>query len=216
MQLRVHVPAHPFIGQLLTICRDCNTPAPIFRSAVADLGRWLTYECCRDWLPVVETQVETPLEVVADAKLIDHTQPLAVVPVLRAGLALLEGALPLLPMARVYHIGLKRDEETLVAHCYLNKLPQKFEPGVRVLVLEPMLATGGTLLQVLKELYRRGADPQLVRVISVLAAAPALQKIAPLNPELAIYCAMIDEFLDDRAFIVPGLGDAGDRAFGTD
>ncbi len=216
MQLRVHVPPHPFIAQLLMLCRDRNTPTPVFRSAVADLGRWLTYECCRDWLPVIETQVETPLEVMADAKLIDHSQPIALVPILRAGLALLEGSSSLLPMAKIFHVGYRRDETTFEASCYLNRLPERFLPGTRVLILEPMLATGGTLLQVLQEIYARGADPTLVRVLSVICAAPALQKIGARHPNLAIYCAMIDEFLDDRNHIVPGLGDAGDRAFGTD
>jgi len=216
MQLRVHVPSHPFIAQLLTICRDKNTPTPVFRGAMADLGRWLTYECCRDWLPVATTQVETPLDVLAEAKVIDHTQPLAIVPVLRAGLALLEGAGALLPLARIYHLGYQRDETTHRATCYLNRLPERFAPGTRVLILEPMLATGGTLLQVLAELQGRGVDLALVRVIAVLAAGPALHKLSQQYPELVIYCAMIDEFLDDRCFIVPGLGDAGDRAFGTD
>jgi uracil phosphoribosyltransferase len=216
MQLRVHVPPHPFIAQLLTVCRDRNTPGPIFRSAVTDLGRWLTYECVRDWLPVVETAVETPLEVVTMGKLVDHTQPVALVPVLRAGLALLDGCAPLLPMANIYHVGYARDEETAVAHCYLNRLPARFAPQTRVLILEPMLATGGTVLQVLDEVLQRGVDPTFVRIISVIAAAPALQKIGAAHPKLAIYCAMIDEFLDDRQYIVPGLGDAGDRAFGTE
>ncbi len=216
MSLRVHVPPHPFISQLLMICRDKYTPTPVFRASVADLGRWLTYECCRDWLPMVETQVETPLELMADAKFIDHAIPIAVVPILRAGLALVEGAVPILPTARIYHVGFRRDEHTREAECYLDRLPQQFLPGTRVLILEPMLATGGTLMQVLDLLYARGADPTLIRVISVIAAAPALQRIGSKHPDLVIYCAMIDELLNDQAFIVPGLGDAGDRAFGTE
>ncbi|WP_287130036.1 uracil phosphoribosyltransferase [Candidatus Cyanaurora vandensis] len=215
MQLRVHVPAHPFIAQLLTICRDKNTPTPVFRAAVADLGRWLTYECCRDWLPVVETQVETPLGVLTEAKFVDHSQPIALVPVLRAGLALLEGCSPLLPTARIYHLGYRRDETTRQAQLYLNCLPPAFTPQTRILVLEPILATGGTLLQVLAQLAARGAMTEQIRIISVLASGPALHKLSQQHPKLVIYCAMIDEFLDDRCFIVPGLGDAGDRAFGT-
>lgn len=215
MALKIYVPPHPFIGNLLAICRDEHTPTPIFRSAVADLGRWLTYECVRDWLPIQEVGVRTPLDLMAPARIIDVTVPVVIVPILRAGLALLDGALPLLGGASIHHLGYARDEHTLEATCYLDRLPKRFAPETRVLVLEPMLATGGTMLSTLERLTERGANPELIRVVSVICAPPALQKLGLRYPSLTIYTAMIDEQLDDRGFIVPGLGDAGDRAFGT-
>jgi len=215
MALKIYVPPHPFIGNLLAVCRDEHTPTPVFRGAVADLGRWLAYECVRDWLPVIEVGVRTPLEVVAPAKVIDPTVPVALVPVLRAGLAMLEGVQPLLSAASVYHLGYARDEATLEANCYLDRLPKRFAEGTRVMVLEPMLATGGTILATIERLERAGADLEQIRILSVICAPPALQKLGLRYPQLVVYAAMIDEHLDERGFIVPGLGDAGDRAFGT-
>lgn len=198
----------------LAIARDADTPAVLFRTAMTELGRWLTYEAIRDWLPLLETTVQTPLSPCA-ATMIDPATPLAVVPILRAGLALLEGAHTVLPLAVTYHLGIVRNEATLEPHCYLNRLPQQFDPATRVLISEPMLATGGSILTALSELTQRGADPNLIRIISVVAAPPALQKIGATYPELQIYAATIDAGLNERGFIVPGLGDAGDRAFGT-
>jgi uracil phosphoribosyltransferase len=140
---------------------------------------------------------------------------MVVVPILRAGLALLDGAQALLPLASIYHIGFVRNEETLEANCYLNKLPEQFEPQTRVLITEPMLATGGTSMAALAELTQRGIDPAYVRIISVVAAAKALQKLSVAYPSLNIYTAAIDEHVNEKGFIVPGLGDAGDRTFGT-
>jgi uracil phosphoribosyltransferase len=140
---------------------------------------------------------------------------MAVVPILRAGLGLLEGAQTLLPLASIYHLGLVRDETTLQPSCYLNKLPEKFHPQTRVLITDPMLATGGSIIKAMEELTQRGVDPALTRIISVVAAPPALQKLGAAYPGLIIYTATIDEQVNDRGFIVPGLGDAGDRTFGT-
>lgn len=140
---------------------------------------------------------------------------LAVVPILRAGLALLEGAQTVLPLASIYHLGLVRNENTLTASCYLNKLPEQFNPQTRVLITEPMLATGGSIMMAMTELVQRGVDPGLTRIISVVASPPALQKLSAAYPGLAIYTATIDETVNSDGFIVPGLGDAGDRAFGT-
>ncbi len=214
LQLRVYVPDHPLVAHWLGVARDANTPTVLFRSAIAELGRWLTYEAIRHWLPTRETTIETPLAP-TPAKFIDPEVPVAVVPILRAGLALLDGAQGLLPLAATYHLGLSRDEATLQPSCYLNKLPTSLAPQTRVLILEPMLATGGSILYALQTLTERGVDPELIRVISVVAAPPALQKIGQQHPALQIYTATIDEGLDERSFIVPGLGDAGDRAFGT-
>lgn len=214
LQLRVHVPPHPLIRHWLAVARNDTTPVVLFRTAMTELGRWLTYEAIRDWLPTLETTIQTPLSPCA-ATLIDPEIPLAVVPILRAGLALLEGAQASLPLASIYHLGMVRDEETLAAHCYLNKLPEHFDPQTRILISEPMLATGGTMMMAMAELTRRGADPAFTRIISVVAAPPALKKLSLNYPSLNIYTATIDEQVNDRGFIVPGLGDAGDRTFGT-
>jgi uracil phosphoribosyltransferase len=213
-QLRIYVPDHPLIKHWLAVARDENTPSVLFKVAMVELGRWLTYEAAREWLPTLTTEIQTPLAPCA-ATLINPEIPLAVVPILRAGLAILEGAQTLLPLASTYHLGLARDEETLEATCYLNKLPEVFAPTTRVLILEPMLATGGSILLALEEITKRGVEPALIRIISIVAAPPALQKLNQLYPSLVIYTAMIDEGLNSQGYIVPGLGDAGDRAFGT-
>ena len=214
LQLRVYVPPHPLIKHWLGVARDAATPSVLFKSAMTELGRWLTYEAVRDWLPTEETTVQTPLAP-CPATLINPEVPIAVVPILRAGLGLLEGAQTLLPLASVYHLGLVRDEKTLSTSCYLNKLPERFDPQTRILIPEPMLATGGSIMTAMAEILARGADPALTRIISVVAAPPALQKLSAAYPGLVIYTATIDEGVNDRGFIVPGLGDAGDRTFGT-
>lgn len=214
LQLRVYVPPHPLIKHWLAVARDVNTPSVLFRSAMTELGRWLTYEATREWLPTIETEVQSPLEA-CGATFINPEVPVAVVPVLRAGLALLEGAQALLPLASVYHLGVVRNEETLEASCYLNKLPNQFPPETRVLITDPMLATGGSMMMALDELTKRGIDPAFIRIITVVTAPPGLQKIGSAYPDLQIYTACIDPQLNEHGYIVPGLGDAGDRAFGT-
>lgn len=214
LQLRVYVPPHPLIKHWLGVARDAATPSVLFKTAMTELGRWLTYEAVRDWLPTEDLMVQTPLAPCA-ATMINPQAALAVVPILRAGLALLDGATTLLPLASIYHLGLVRDETTLEARCYLNKLPQQFDPSTRVLITEPMLATGGSIMMAMAELTQRGIDPALTRIISVVAAPPALQQLSAAYPGLVIYTATIDEQVNAQGFIVPGLGDAGDRAFGT-
>jgi len=213
-QLRVYVPPHPLIRHWLGVARDAQTPSTLFRSAMAELGRWLTYEAIREWLPTEAAEIETPLAP-CPAEFINPEVPIAVVPVLRAGLALMEGMLPVLPLASVYHLGLVRDEETLEVSCYLNRLPEQFAPGTLVMIPEPMLATGGSIMATMAQLTGRGVTPEQVRIVSVVAAAPALQRLNDAYPGLVIYTATIDEGLNGQGYIVPGLGDAGDRAFGT-
>lgn len=214
LQLRVYVPPHPLIKHWLAVARDAATPSVLFRSAMTELGRWLTYEAARDWLPTQDTTVRGPLAD-APATLVDPQVPMAVVPILRAGLGLLEGAQTLLPLASIYHLGLVRNEETLQPHCYLNKLPEKFDPQTRILITDPMLATGGSIMAAMVELIERGINPELTRIVSVVAAPPALQKLSTAYPGLIVYTATIDEIVNEQGFIVPGLGDAGDRIFGT-
>lgn len=214
LQLQVYVPDHPLIKHWLAVARDANTPNVLFKSAMVELGRWLTYEASRYWLPTEEAQIQTPLGN-SPGVFVNPETPTAVVPILRAGLALLDGAQSLLPLASVYHLGLARDEATLEPNCYLNKLPEKFAPQTRVVILEPMLATGGSIMLAMSELTKRGVDPALLRIISVVVAPPALQRLSKEYPQLQIYTATIDEGLNEQGYIVPGLGDAGDRAFGT-
>jgi uracil phosphoribosyltransferase len=214
LQLRVYVPPHPLIKHWLGVARDASTPSPLFKSAMTELGRWLTYEAIRDWLPTEDIMVQTPLAP-CPATMVNPDFPVVVVPILRAGLALLDGAQTLLPLASIYHLGLVRNEETLEANCYLNKLPEQFQPNTRVLITDPMLATGGSMALAMSELIKRGVDPALTRIISVVAAPPALQKLSADYPSLTIYTAIIDETVNSQGYIVPGLGDAGDRAFGT-
>ncbi len=214
LQLRIYVPPHPLIQHWLAVARDADTPSVLFRSAMTELGRWLTYEAARDWLPTQEAIVQTPLDS-CPATLINPTVPIAVVPILRAGLGLLEGAQTVLPLASIYHLGLVRDEETLEPQCYLNKLPEKLDPQTRVLITDPMLATGGSIMTAMAELTQRGIEPTMTRIVCVVAASPALQKLSQAYPGLIIYSAGIDKNLNSQGFIVPGLGDAGDRMFGT-
>jgi uracil phosphoribosyltransferase len=215
LQLRIFVPPHPLIKHWLAIARDKNTPGVLFRTALKELGYWLTYEAMRgDWIPTEDVVVETPLGPTA-ATLVSPAVPMALVPILRAGLTLLDGAQAVMPRASTYHLGLVRNEETLQPSCYLNKLPEALDPQTRILICEPMLATGGSIMMAMEELTRRQADPSLIRVISVVAAPPALKQLAETYPTLEIYAATIDEAVNDQGFIVPGLGDAGDRAFGT-
>lgn len=214
LQLRIYVPEHPLIKHWLAVARDEQTPTVLFKSAMNELGRWLAYEAARSWLPTLETKVKTPLAE-CDATFINPEIPIAVVPILRAGLALLDGTQNILPLASIYHLGLARNESTLEASCYLNKLPTSFTPETRILILEPMLATGGSIMTAMTEIVSRGANPEYIRIVAIVAAPTALQKLSEKYPQLQIYAAMIDEGLNSHGYIVPGLGDAGDRAFGT-
>jgi len=213
-QMLVFVPPHPLIGHWLGIARSAATPPPIFRSTLAELGRILIYECARDWLPTFDAEVEGPMGR-AKVQMVDPMQPIAVVPILRAGLVLLEEAKTVLPATNTYHLGFVRDDQTLEATMYLNKLPAQFSEGQRVLIVDPMLATGGTMAQAIDQCVGRGAQVSDIRVVCVVACPPALSLLSGKYPGLRVYAAMIDEELSPEGYILPGLGDAGDRAFGT-
>eukprot|EP00963_Diacronema_lutheri_P007491 scaffold649_cov347-Pavlova_lutheri.AAC.130 len=176
-QMLVVVPPHPLIKHWLAIARNEFTPSPAFRTAVAEIGKYLVYEACREWLPTVEMECKTPMGM-ADVEVVDHEQPVLIVPILRAGLVLMESARDVIPSSKTYHVGFVRDEKTLLPSMYLNKLPDRIDPQARVLVSDPMLATGGTIVACLDELVSRGADPNLLRIVSVVAAPPALKKIS--------------------------------------
>ncbi|KAI9079624.1 hypothetical protein K1719_038451 [Acacia pycnantha] len=213
-KMLVYVPPHPLIKHWVSVLRNEQTPCPIFRSAMAELGRLLMYEASRDCLPIVTGEIQSPMGV-ASVEFIDPREPVAVVPILRAGLALAEHASSILPATKTYHLGISRDEETLQPTIYLNKLPDKFPEGSKVFVVDPMLATGGTIVAALKLLKDRGVDNKQIKVISAVSSPPALQKLSEQFPGLHVYSGTIDPTVNDKGFIIPGLGDAGDRSYGT-
>lgn len=213
-QLRVYVPDHPLIGHWLGIARDINTPNILFKTAIVEIGRWLTYEATRYWFPIIETTVQGNLNTFSIA-LINSKIPIAVVPVLRTGLVLLEGAQTLLPLANIYHLGLEKDSNNSAITCYLNKLPQRFTESTQIIILDPVLDTGERIMKTLSELVQRGADLSLVRIIAVVVTPKALQKLNLQYPVLNIYTAAIDEKVDDSGNIIPGLGDFENRVFGS-
>lgn len=213
-RMLVFVPPHPLIKHWVSVLRNEQTPSPIFRNAMAELGRLLMYEASRDWLPTVTGEIQTPMAI-ASVEFIDPREPVAVIPILRAGLALAEHASSILPATKTYHLGLSRDEETLLPTVYLNKVPEEFPEGCRVFVVDPMLATGGTIVAALELLRERGVENKQMRVISAVAAPPALQKLSENFPGLHVYTGIIDPTVNEKGFIIPGLGDAGDRSFGT-
>ncbi|DBA87470.1 TPA: hypothetical protein ACH3X1_004509 [Trebouxia sp. C0004] len=176
-QMLIYVPPHPLIQHWLAIARNEATPPPIFRAAIAELGRLLVYELGRDWLPTMQQQVYSPVGL-ADATFVDPTQPIKVVPILRAGLVLVEQIATVLPAQVTYHVGFVRNEETLQATSYLNKLPKSFTAEDHILVADPMLATGGTMVSVLEDIVSRGGDPSNIIVVCVVAAPPALKKLS--------------------------------------
>lgn len=210
----VFVPPHPLIKHWVSVLRNEDTPSPIFRNAMAELGRLLMYEASRDWLPTVTGEIQSPMGI-ASVEFIDPREPVAIVPILRAGLALAEHASSVLPATKTYHLGFSRDEETLQPSLYLNKLPEKFSEGSRVFVVDPMLATGGTIVAAIDLIKERGVENPQIKVVSAVAAPPALQKLSEKFPGLHVYCGIIDSVVNEKGFIVPGLGDAGDRSFGT-
>ncbi|XP_051132056.1 uracil phosphoribosyltransferase isoform X2 [Andrographis paniculata] len=213
-RMLVFVPPHPLIKHWVSVLRNDQTPSPIFRNAMGELGRLLVYEASRDWLPTISGEIQSPMAPVT-VEFIDPREPIAIVPILRAGLALAEHAPSVLPATKTYHLGISRNEETLQPTVYLNKLPDKFPERSRVFIIDPMLATGGTVVAAIELIKARGVDTKNMKVISAVAAPPALQKLSEKFPGLHVYSGIIDPTVDERGFIIPGLGDAGDRSFGT-
>lgn len=209
--MRVLVVDHPLVAHKLTVLRDKNTPSPVFRQLTEELVTLLAYEATRN-VRVEPVRIETPVTSTVGTGLVKPT-PL-VVPILRAGLGMLEGMTRLVPTAEVGFLGMARNEETLEAITYAERLPDDLT-GRQVFVLDPMLATGGTLREAIKFLFKRGAAD--ITCICLLAAPEGLevlqQELADAN--VTIVLASIDERLDEKSYIVPGLGDAGDRLYGV-
>ncbi|XP_009796097.1 uracil phosphoribosyltransferase-like [Nicotiana tabacum] len=213
-RMLVFVPPHPLIKHWVSVLRNEQTPSPIFKNAMSELGRLLMYEASRDWLPTITGEIQSPMGV-ASVEFVDPREPVAIVPILRAGLALAEHASSILPATKTYHLGISRNEETLQPSVYLNKLPDKFPEGSRVIVVDPMLATGGTIVAAIDLIKERGVDNSQIKVICAVGAPPALQKLSEKFPGLHVYAGILDPTVNDKGFIIPGLGDAGDRSFGT-
>ncbi|XP_063945772.1 uracil phosphoribosyltransferase isoform X2 [Daucus carota subsp. sativus] len=213
-RMLVFVPPHPLIKHWVSILRNEQTPSPVFRSAMGELGRLLIYEASRDWLPTVTGEIQSPMGV-ASVEFVDPREPVAIVPILRAGLALAEHASSILPATKTYHLGMSRDEETLQPFLYLNKLPEKFTDETRVIILDPMLATGGTIVAALDIIKKLGVDNSQIKVVCAVAAPPALRKLSENFQGIHVYAGIIDPDVNEKGFIIPGFGDAGDRSFGT-
>lgn len=199
---------HPLIQHKMAYLRDVSTSHRPFRALLYQIAGLMVFEVTRSF-PTSVARVQTPLEVI-DARRI--TAKITVVPVLRAGLCMAEGILEMMPEARVGHLGLSRDEQTLRPVVYLRKLPHDLNAGPVVLV-DPMLATGGSAIQALTILKEAGATD--LRMICLVAAPEGVQHLACAHPDVRIYSAALDRQLNERGFILPGLGDAGDRMYGT-
>ena len=205
----VYIFDHPLIKHKISILRDKNTGTNEFRSIVEELGMLMGYEALAD-LPTRLEDIETPITK-CQSPVLDGRK-LAVVPILRAGLGMVPGILALVPSAKVGHIGMYRDEETLQPHEYFCKLPNPIDQRV-ILVLDPMLATGGSGSDAITLVKNRGGKK--IKFLSIIGCPEGLTKIHKDHPDVQIYCGTLDEKLNDKGYIVPGLGDAGDRIFGT-
>jgi uracil phosphoribosyltransferase len=199
---------HPLLKRDLAVLRDRHVPHGVFRRTLTDAATILAYEAMRD-LPLADVEVDGPLEPSVGQRLRDE---IVVVPVLRAGLGLVDGFVRFVPEARVGHLGMYRDEETLRPVDYYSNIPPQVREGV-VYVVDPMLATGGSAAAAINHLKGRGASR--VRFVCLVAAPEGVRRLEQLHPDVDIYAAALDRGLDENAYIRPGLGDAGDRSFGT-
>ena len=205
----VHEMDHPLIKHKLALMRDKTTGVKEFREAAAEIAMLMCYEATRD-LPLKEITIETP---VAEARVqVISGKKIALVPILRAGLGMVEGILEMIPAAKVGHIGLYRNPETLQPIEYYCKLPNDIEDR-DVLLLDPMLATGGSAIDAIDQIKTR--HPRSIKFMCIIAAPEGLKALSEKHPDVKIYCASQDLHLNENGYIVPGLGDAGDRIFGT-
>ncbi len=200
---------HPLIQHKVTFLRDENTGAKQFRELVEEITQLLIYEATRD-LPMCEVEVKTPVTVTKSRVIAGRK--MAFVPILRAGLGMVDGALALVPAAKVGHIGLYRDPQTHTPVEYYNKLPADIAER-DVFVLDPMLATGGSAVDAVSIIKEQ--HPRSIKFLCIIAAPEGLKALTEAHPDVKVFCAALDEKLNENCYIVPGLGDAGDRIFGT-
>ena len=206
---KVVIMDHPLVAHKLTILRDKNTSVKDFRELVSEIGMLITYEATRD-LPMTTKHIETPICEMEAPTLAGRK--FVVVPILRAGLGLVDGVLRMVPSARVGHIGMYRDEETLEPHPYFCKMPKDVAER-DVLIVDPMLATGGSAAEASGEMKKRGCKH--IKLMVLVAAPEGIKHIQELFPDVDIYAGALDDQLNEKVYVVPGLGDAGDRIFGT-
>ncbi len=200
---------HPLIQHKVAILRDKNTGMKEFRELVEEITTLMVFEAFKD-VPTKTVTVETPLETVPQTMVADNA--VTIVPILRAGLGMVNGVHTLFPTARVGHIGLYRDEETLEPHEYYCKLPEGIENSIAIL-LDPMLATGGSAVGAIDLLKKRGCKE--IRLMNIIGVPQGVEAVASAHPDVKIYVSTLDRQLNDVGYILPGLGDAGDRLFGT-
>lgn len=206
---KLHVVDHPLIQHKLTIMRMTETGGKDFRQLLNEITELMGYELTRD-LPLDDIRINTPVASMTGKAIMG--KKLAIVPILRAGLGMVDGLLNLIPVAKVGHIGLYRDPETHEPVEYYCKLPADID-GRLVIVVDPMLATGGSAADAITLIKKRGATN--IRLLNLVAAPEGVAKVQSEHPDVDIYCAALDERLNEHAYIIPGLGDAGDRLFGT-
>ncbi len=209
MSIRPFIADHPLIQHKLAVLRDKRTSSKEFRELISEITMLMCYEATRD-LPLCDETVETPITTMTAKKLAGRK--LAFVPILRAGLGMVDGAVKLIPSARIGHIGLYRDPETVQPVEYYCKLPSDIDER-DVVVLDPMLATGGSAIDAISQIKKRG--PKNIKFMCIIAAPEGLKSLTDAHPDVQVYCAALDDHLNDHSYIVPGLGDAGDRIFGT-
>ena len=206
---KVHILDHPLLQHKLSILRDENTGVKDFREVVSEIATLMCYEATRD-LPLEEVEIKTPITT-AKFKMIAGKK-LAIVPVLRAGLGMVDGILTLIPSVKVGHIGLYRDPDTLEPVEYYCKMPTDIAER-DVIILDPMLATGGSASAAIQ--FIKNYEVKHIKLMNIIAAPEGVERVRKDHPDVEIYCAALDEKLNDHGYIVPGLGDAGDRIFGT-
>ena len=206
---KVTITNHPLIQHKLTLLRAKNTGSKEFRALVSEIATLMCYEATRD-LPLEEVEIETPIAI-AKAKVISGKK-LAFVPILRAGTGMLDGVLALVPSAKVGHIGMYRDPVTVKPVPYYCKLPSDISER-EVIVLDPMLATGGSAIDAIDQI--KTFHPKSIKFMGIIAAPEGLEALTTAHPDVDIFCAALDERLNEHSYIIPGLGDAGDRIFGT-
>ena len=201
---------HPLVNHKIAILRDEKTSMKEFRELIEEITTLMTFECLKEGVPTVEREVQTPLEVCTQQVVKDNA--IAIVPILRAGLGMVNGIHVLFPTARVGHIGLYRDEETLEPQEYYCKLPDGIEDKL-VLVVDPMLATGGSACDAITMLKKRGCKQ--IKFMAIIGAPEGVSRVAEAHPDVEIFVSTLDRCLNEHGYILPGLGDAGDRLFGT-
>ncbi len=206
---KVHIFDHPLISDKLSRMRRIDTPSPMFRMLLKEVSLLMAYEATRDF-ETVPTTIETPICTATFPMLREHS--FTIVPILRAGIGMVDGLLELMPFAHVGHIGLYRDENIKTPIEYYCKLPDKVEESI-IIVVDPMLATGGSASDAITSLKNKGCT--YIRLMNLVAAPEGVKRIQEDHPDVDIYIAALDDCLSKDAYIVPGLGDAGDRIFGT-